>query len=88
MPRKANQSLQNEVEQKINIKNKDKGFKVRMESCPGEGVVKEKKFPCNRKPSHSWHQCRLWNHRGQQNGKKKKKKEKKKVTTEFVLNGN
>ena len=53
-----------------------------MESCPGEGVVKEKKFPCNRKPSHSWHQWGLWNHRGRKTAKKKKK-----ITTEFVLNG-
>ena len=25
-----------------------------METCPGEGIVKEEKFPNSRKPSHRW----------------------------------
>lgn len=44
MPRKVNQSLQNKVGQKIKIKIKTKDLKVRMESCPGEGVVKRRSF--------------------------------------------
>ena len=46
-----------------------------METHPGEGVMKEEKFPNSRKPSH-WRVCgEFWNLRGQQNldGKKKKK---------------
>ena len=49
IPRKANQSLWNEVGQKIKMKRKTKDFGT--ETRPGEGVVKEK-FPHNRKPSH------------------------------------
>ena len=49
MPRKANQSLWNEVGQKIKMKRKTKDLGT--ETHLGEGVVKEK-FPHNRKPSH------------------------------------
>ena len=38
-----------------------------MEPCPGEGVVKEEKFPHNRKPSHRHICAELWNLRGQYN---------------------
>ena len=53
-----------------------------MESCPGEGVMKEEKFPHNKKPSH-WHVCgEFWNLRGQHN------QEEKKHPTEHVPNCN
>jgi len=45
-----------------------------METHPGEGVVKEEKFPHNRKPLHRQVWGGYWNLRGQQNRKKKKKK--------------
>ena len=45
-----------------------------METCPGEGVVKEEKFPHSRKPSHRWICEEYWNLRGQHNWEKKKKK--------------
>ena len=45
-----------------------------METCPGEGVMKEEKFPNSRKPSHSWVCGEFWNLRGQQNWEVKKKK--------------
>jgi len=38
-----------------------------MEPCPGERVVKEEKFPHNRKPSHRHICAELWNLRGQYN---------------------
>ena len=46
-----------------------------METHPGEGVVKEEKFPNTRKPSHWWVCGEFWNLGGQHNweGKKKKK---------------
>ena len=46
-----------------------------METCPGEGVMKEEKFPNSRKPSHRWVCGEFWNLRGQHNweGKKKNK---------------
>ena len=45
-----------------------------METCPGEGVVKEEKFPNTREPSH-WQACgEFWNLRGQHNWEEKKKK--------------
>ena len=38
-----------------------------METHPGEGVIKEEKFPNTRKPSH-WQVCgEFWNLRGQHN---------------------
>ena len=41
------------------------------ETHPGEGVVKEEKFPNNRKPSH-WQVCgEFWNFRGQHNQEEK-----------------
>ena len=44
-----------------------------METCPREGVMKEK-FPNSRKLSH-WKACgEFWNLRGQHNKEKKKKK--------------
>ena len=49
-----------------------------METHPGEGVLKEEKFPHSRKPSH-WRVCvEFWNLRRQHNitGREKKKKEK------------
>ena len=52
------------------------------ETCPVEGVVKEK-FPHSRKPSHR-HVCgEIWNLRGQHDQEKKKKKQKK--TIEYAL---
>ena len=45
-----------------------------METRPGEGVMKEEKFPNSRKPSHLWLCGDFWNLRGQHNWKKKKKK--------------
>ena len=45
---------------------------LRVETPPGEGVVKEEKFPHNRKPSHRQVSGELWNLRGQHNQKKKK----------------
>ena len=44
------------------------------ETYPLEGVVKEKKFPNNRKPSHQRVCGEFWNLRGQHNQEKKKKK--------------
>ena len=41
---------------------------------PGEGVVKEEKFPHSRKPSYGWVYGEFWNLRGQQNWERKKKK--------------
>ena len=43
-----------------------------METCPGEGVLKEK-FPNNRKPSHRQVYGEFWNLRGQHNWEKKRK---------------
>ena len=51
MPRKANQSSQNEARQKIKMKRETKDFRAGTRDHPGEGVVKEK-FPYSRKPSH------------------------------------
>ena len=48
--KKANQSLQNEVGQKIKTKRETNNSGK--EIPPGEGVVNEEKFPHNRKPSH------------------------------------
>jgi len=42
-----------------------------METHPGEGVMKEEKFPNSRKPSHWWICGELWNLRGQQEKKTK-----------------
>ena len=42
-----------------------------METCPGEGVVKEEKFPKARKPSHQQVCGEFWNLRGQHNREKK-----------------
>ena len=45
-----------------------------METHPGEGVMKEEKFPNSRKPSHR-HVCgEFWNLKGQHNQEEKKKK--------------
>ena len=38
-----------------------------METCPGEAVVKEEKFPHSRKPSHRWVCGKFWNLRRQHN---------------------
>ena len=45
-----------------------------METCPGEGVMKEDKFPNSRTPSHQWVCGEFWNLRGQHNWERKKKK--------------
>ena len=42
-----------------------------METCPGEGVVKEEKFPNSRKPSYQWLCGEFWNLRGQHNQEEK-----------------
>ena len=45
-----------------------------METCPGEGVMKEEKFPNTRKLSH-WRVCgEFWNLSGQHNHEEKNKK--------------
>ena len=43
------------------------------ETHPGEGVMKEEKFPHNRKHSHRHVSGELWNLRGQHNQEEKKK---------------
>ena len=53
-----------------------------METCPGEGVVKEEKFSHSRKPSHRWICGEFWNLRRQHN------LEKKKNNTEYMPNHN
>ena len=53
-PRKAAHSLQNEVGQ--NVKDTERDKRVRTETCPKEGVMKEEKFPHTRKPS-QWRVC-------------------------------
>ena len=45
-----------------------------MESFPGEGVMKEEKFPHNRKSSHRWVCVEFWNLRRQHNWEREKKK--------------
>ena len=54
-----------------------------METCPGQGVVKEEKFPNSRKPSHQRVCGEFWNLRGQldQEGEKKN-------PTEYMPNRN
>ena len=63
-PRKEAHSLWKEVGQR-NDKKRD--TRVRDEMHPGEGVVKEEKFPNSRKPSHWWVCGEFWNLRGQHN---------------------
>ena len=59
-----------------------------MEIHPGEGVVKEEKFPHSRKPSDR-HVCReLWNLRWQHNWGVKKKKRNTHTHTEYAPNCN
>ena len=55
-----------------------------METRPGEGVMKEEKFPNSRKPSHSWVCEEFWNLRGQHNWEENKNKN----NTEEVPNCN
>ena len=45
-----------------------------MKPCPGEGMVKEEKFPHSRKPSHRQVCGEFWNLRRQRNWEKKKKR--------------
>ena len=66
----------------MKTENKDLG----METCPGEGVMKEEKFPHNRKPSHRWVCGEFWNLRRQRNWEREKKKKKK--PTEYTPNRN
>ena len=47
-----------------------------VETFSGGGVMKEEKFPHNRKPSHRHFSREFWNLRGQNNQKEKRKKEK------------
>ena len=47
-----------------------------METLPGEGVVKEEKFPHSWKPSHRQVCGEFWNLRGQHNREKQKEKKK------------
>ena len=65
-------------------KRKKERQKLGMETCPTEGVVKEKKFPNTRKPSHLWVCGEFCNLRGQHNWEEKKKKN----TTEYAPNHN
>ena len=45
-----------------------------METCPGERVMKEKKFTHTRKPYHKWVSGGLCNLRGEHNQKKRERK--------------
>ena len=72
MPRKANQSLSQEIGQEIKMKRETKDLGV--ETHPGEGVVKEEKFPNSKKSSHQRVCGEFWNLRGQHNREKLKKK--------------
>ena len=55
-----------------------------METHPGEGVVKEEKFPNTRKPSHWWVCGEFWNLGGQHNWEEKKKQQ----PTDYTPNHN
>ena len=44
------------------------------ETCLGEGIVKEEKFPHSRKPSHRWVCGEFWNLRRQRNWEREEKK--------------
>ena len=56
---------------------------------PGEGVVKEEKFPNSRTHSHRWVCGEFWNLRGQRNLEdKQKQKQKTKNPTEYAPNHN
>ena len=68
-PRKDAHCLQKEVEQKIKDKKRDK--RVKNETRPREGVVKEEKFPNTRKPSHRQVCGEFWNLRGQHSWEEK-----------------
>ena len=70
-PRRAAHSLWKEIGQNIKDKKRDK--RVRDETHPGEGVVKEEKFPNSRKPFHWWVCGEFWNLRGKHNQEGKKK---------------
>ena len=54
-----------------------------METCPGDEVVKEEKFPQSRKPFHRQVSKEFWNLRGQHNqeGKKNETKQNTHLTT-------
>ena len=55
-------------------KRQEERYRVRDGEHPGEGVMKEGKFPNSRKPSHLWFCGEFWNLRGQHNWKEKKRK--------------
>ena len=55
-----------------------------METHPGEGVMKEEKFPNSRKPSHQRVCGKFWNLRGQHNWEGKKQNK----NTEYASNHN
>ena len=52
-----------------------------METHPGEGGMKEEKFPHSRKCSHRWVCGEFWNLRGQHNQEGEKMKQNKITTT-------
>ena len=81
IPRKANQSLWNEVGQKIKMKRKTKDFGT--ETHSGEGVVKEK-FPHNRKPSHRQDQWGVLESQRHQNRKNSQKSSQTPITSQEV----
>ena len=54
-----------------NIKDKKRYKELGKETCPGEEVVKEEKFPNSRKPSHRRVCGEFWNFRGQHNWEEK-----------------
>ena len=58
-----------------------------METCPGEGVLKEEKFPHSRKPSHRRVCGDFWNLRRQQT-RRENRRGKKKNPTEYASNCN
>ena len=57
----------------FSIKKKRETKKSGTETCLGDGVVKEEKFPNTRKPSHRRVCGEFWNLRGQHNQEGKKK---------------
>ena len=84
VPRKAAHSFQKEVEQ--NAKDRERKD-LGMETCPGEGVMKEEKFPHIRNPVHRRVCGDFWNLRGQHNWGKKKNKQTQNMCLTSTANG-
>ena len=60
-------------------KTKEEMKELGMETCPGEGVLKEEKFPHSRKPSHRRVCGDFWNLRRQHTRRENRRKKKKKT---------